>query len=143
MPAVKSLDRISQKWITVCQTSQNSYEDGVRNPRKDWAENTVKAASSYAAGVQAAVSSGRFAKGVASAGTSKWQTNAITKGPGRWAEGVRLAQDNYERGFAPYRAIIEGLKLPDRGPVGDPININRVRVIADALHKEKLRRLGG
>lgn len=143
MPAVKSLDKISAKWISVCQTSQNSYEDGVRNPRKDWAENTAKASAAYATGVQAAVASGRFSKAVSAAGTSKWQQNAILKGPGRWAEGVRLAQDNYERGFAPYRTIIEGLTLPSRGPVGDPSNINRVKVIADALHKEKLRRIGG
>jgi len=143
MPPVKSLDKISQKWTRVCQSSQQAYEDGVRNPKGDWAENTVKAANAYASGVQAAVSSGRFQKGVTSAGTSKWQANAITKGPGRWAEGIRLAQDAYERGFAPYRTVIEGLSLPTRGPVGDPANINRVKVIAEALHKERLRRTGG
>lgn len=143
MPAVKALDKISAKWIQVCQSSQSSYEDGVRNPRKDWAENTAKAAAAYASGVQAAVASGRFAKSVQSAGSSKWQAAAIAKGPGRWAEGVRLAQDAYERGFSPYRTVLEGLSLPARGPVGDPSNINRVKVVADALHKERLRRQGG
>jgi hypothetical protein len=143
MPTVKALDKISSKWARVCQSSQSAYEDGVRNPRGDWAENTAKAAQAYASGVQAAVSSGRFQKGVANAGTSKWQANAIAKGPGRWAEGVRLAQDAYERGFAPYRTVLEGLTLPARGPVGDPGNINRVKVVAEALHKERLRRTGG
>lgn len=143
MPAVKSLDKISEKWSRVSQNSQRAYEDGIRNPRADWAENTAKAANAYAAGVQAAVSSGRFAKGVQAAGNSKWQQNAIEKGPGRWAEGIRLSQESYERGFSPYRTVIEGLTLPERGPVGDPSNINRVKIIAEALHKEKLRRIGG
>lgn len=143
MPSVKPLDKISAKWSRVCQTAQPNYEDGVRNPRASWAEQTAKAAQAYAAGVQQAVSSGRFAKGVATAGDAKWQTNAVQKGPGRWAEGVRLSQDAYERGFSPYRQVLEGLTLPPRGPVGDPSNINRVKVIAEALHKERLRRSGG
>lgn len=143
MPAVKSLDKISAKWAEVSQRSQGAYEDGVRNPRGDWAKNTAAAANSYAAGVQAAVSSGRFAKGVAKAGNSKWQQNAIEKGPGRWAEGIRLSQSAYERGFAPYRTVLENLQLPSRGPVGDPANINRVKAVAEALHKERLRRTGG
>ena len=143
MPAVKSLDKISAKWAEVSQRSQGAYEDGVRNPRKDWAKNTASASSAYAAGVQAAVSSGRFQKGVISAGTPKWQQNSIEKGPARWAEGIRLSQSAYERGFAPYRTVIENLTLSPRGPVGDPGNINRVREIAEALHNERLRRTGG
>ena len=142
MPAVKSLDKISAKWAEVSQRSQGAYEDGVRNPRKDWAKNTAAAANAYASGVQAAVSSGRFAKGVTRAGTAKWQANAIEKGPGRWAEGIRLSQSAYERGFAPYRTVLENLTLPARGPVGDPSNINRVKVIAEALHKKRLQMHG-
>jgi len=143
MPAVKSLDKISSKWAEVSQRSQGAYEDGVRNPRKDWEKNTVAAANSYAAGVQAAVSDGRFKKGVTKAGNAKWQQAAISKGPARWAEGIRLSQSAYERGFAPYRTVIENITLPPRGPVGDPANINRVKVISEALFKERIRRTGG
>ena len=143
MPPVKSLDKISQKWSQVAQVSQGAYEDGIRNPKSDWAENTAKAAKNYASGVQKAISAGRFEKGVQKAGNSKWQQNAIAKGPARWAEGIRLSQTAYEQGFAPYRTVIENTTLPERGPVGDPANINRVKVMADALHKEKLRRIGG
>lgn len=143
MPAVKSLDKISQKWARVSQQSQAAYEDGVRNPRTDWADATAKSAASYAAGVQKAVADKRFEKGVRNAGSSKWQQAAIEKGPGRWAEGIRLSQDAYERGFDPYRQVIEKTNLPARGPVGDPSNIQRVAVLAKALHDERLRRQGG
>jgi len=143
MPPVKSLDKISQKWAQVSQQSQGAYEEGVRNPRSDWADATAKAANNYAAGVSKAVSEKRFEKGVRGAGSSKWQQAAIEKGPGRWAEGIRLSQDAFERGFDPYRQVIEKTTLPPRGPVGDPSNINRVAVLAKALHEERLRRQGG
>jgi len=143
MPTCKPLDKIAAKWTRVCQTAGESYSDGVRNPRRDWSDATTKAANSYAAGVQAAVSSGRFAKGVTAAGTAKWQANSLAKGPARWSEGVRLGQDAYERGFAPFRQIIEGINLPARGPVGSPGNIERVKIIADKLHAAKLARVGG
>lgn len=143
MPPVKSLDRISDKWARVSQGSQQAYEDGIRNPRGDWAEATAKAEKAYASGVQKAVSAGRFKKGVEAAGNAKWQKNALEKGPRRWAEGISLSQDAYERGFAPYRSVIENTSLPDRGPVGDPANINRVAILSKALHDERLRRQGG
>lgn len=142
MPAVKSLDRISKKWARVAQASQAEYEEGVRNPRKNWAEETAAAEQRYEQGITQAISQKRFGKGVRAAGQEKWQRNSVEKGPQRWANGIQLSQDNYERGFAPYRSVIEGITLPPRGPKGDPKNIQRVSAIADALHKEKLARQG-
>lgn len=75
-------------------------------------------------------------------GTSGWQTAAIAKGPSRFSEGVNLATDKYEKGFAPYRDVIDKLSLPPRGPKGDPTNIQRVAAVAKALHDEKLAREG-
>ena len=143
MPEVKPLDRISAKWIRVSGVSQDEYTTGVRNPRRDWADETAKAKGSYEKGVQQAIQQDRFAKGVQAAGTQKWQNAAVGKGPARWAEGIRLGQSNYERGFAPYRQVIENTELPARGPVGDPQNIRRVEVLAKNLHEAKLRNLGG
>lgn len=143
MPAVKPLDRISQKWARVASVSQQEYEDGVRNPRKSWATETAKAESAYEKGVQQAISKKRFSGGVKAAGDSRWQENAIAKGPQRWAQGINLGTEAYERGFAPFRAVIEGVNLPPRGPKGDPGNINRVAVIAKALHEKKTALQGG
>jgi len=142
MPAVKSMDRITTKWARVAAVSQPEYEEGVRNPRKDWADETRKAEGNYDRGVQQAIQQKRFGKGVARAGTQKWQQNAIEKGVPRWAQGIQVSQANYEAGFQPYREVIMRTQLPPRGPKGDPKNIQRVSVMADALHKEKLARKG-
>lgn len=136
--AVKPMDRIKKKWVTSTQANQAEFEEGVKNPRKDWAQQTAKAEGNYKAGVQAAIAQGRFGKGVTKAGTSKWQEKTLSKGPARWAQGVALSADDYERGFAPYRQVLENLTLPERGAKGDPKNIQRVAVVAKALHDKKV-----
>ncbi|RLE52464.1 MAG: hypothetical protein DRJ26_04735, partial [Candidatus Methanomethylicota archaeon] len=115
---------------------------GVKNPKKDWETQTIAAADAYKEGVQAAISEGRFEKGVRKAGTEKWKKKATTLGVTRWGPGVAAAREAYERGFAPYRDIIERLDLPPRRPKGDPGNIDRVRVIAMALHEAKVKGAG-
>ena len=140
MPKIKSLSRISNKWKTVTPQRQAEYVDGVQNPRSDWKTSTLAATSQYERGVQQSIANKSFDKGVTAAGTSKWQDNALTKGPGRWAEGVGLGQSAYESGFGPYANIIAGLNLPPRGPKGDPANIQRVAMIAKALNDAKKAR---
>lgn len=143
MPPIKPLDRISKKWARVSALSGPSYTEGIQSTTKDWAELTEDAGSNYAAGVQAAIADKRFEAGVRKAGTDKWRRNALEKGPDRYAQGVRLAENAYRDGFEPYRRVIEATTLPPRGPKGDAANIERVRVMADALHQEKLRLAGG
>lgn len=143
MPQVKSLDRISDKWARVAAVSQPEYVDGINNPRTDWAQATAAAESNYERGVQQAIQAKRFGKGVGKAGTAKWQERVSTVGPQRWAEGINNSRGNYESGFSPYREVIQRTQLPPRGPKGDPKNIARVAVIAEALHKKKITEKGG
>lgn len=138
MANIKSLDRITKKWTDVTPQRQSDYVDGVQNPRKDWEQETSKAEGNYERGTQAAISQKRFGQGVKNAGTSKWKSKTLEKGPGRWAEGVQLSANDYARGFAPYAEVIANTNLPERKPTGDPANIQRVAVMAKALHDKKL-----
>jgi len=143
MPAIKTLDRIKAKWNRVTAAASGEYEDGVRNPRTDWKTATVAAEKSYEAGIQKSIQQKAFGKGVSKAGTAKWQENAINKGPARFSQGVQLAEQAYADGFAPFRETISALKLPERGPKGDPVNIQRVALMAKALHDKKITLRGG
>jgi len=143
MAGIKSLDQTSAKWKRVTSGAGTEYEEGVKNPRADWATQTMNAEKAYEAGIQNAIANKSFGKGVRTAGTNKWQSNAIAKGPARFQSGVALAQDNYQKGFQPYHDVISNTKLPERGPRGDSRNIQRVAVMADALHKKKLALKGG
>lgn len=137
MPVVRALGKISEKWGRVTPQRAPEYEAGVKDPLKDWAKETTKANDAYKAGVQAAVSKDMFAKGVAKAGTEKWKRKATEVGPRRFAEGVAVGAPDYEKGFAPYRDVIEKTVLPARFAKGDPRNIDRVRTMAGALAEAK------
>ena len=139
MPPIKSLDKISAKWARVSGLSEESYREGIQNPSIDWAKATAAAEDNYNKGVTQAIAQKRFGKGVLRATTSKWQDNALAKGPGRWAEGIRLSETAYQDGFEPFRKVILDTILPPRGPKGDPKNIDRVRIMAEALHKKRLQ----
>jgi hypothetical protein len=138
MAAIKSMDRIRKNWVTSTQIKQAEYTDGINNPRTPWAAATIAGTANYNTGIQKSIAENRFSKGVTKAGDSKWQKNALEKGPTRWAQGVAISADAYQQAFAPYASVIAGLTLPKRGPKGDPANINRVAAIANALHAKKL-----
>jgi len=139
MPIVtKDIGTIAAKWSQRAGAAGADYTNGVKSPRRDWAQNTAAAASSWAQGVSDAVANGRFAKGVNNAGTAKWQTGATTKGATRYPQGVAAGQGNYSAGFGPYLQVISSLNLTPRGPRGSPANVQRVQQISDALHAKKI-----
>lgn len=143
MAGVKSLEKIKEKWKRVSSGAQAEYEAGVADPRRDWAIATKAAEKAYDAGVQTAIAAKRFGKGVAKAGTAKWQNMALAKGPRRWAEGIGLAEDAYAAAFAPYHTALGAIAYPEKGPRGDPRNIDRVAIVAKTLHNLKLKIKGG
>jgi len=142
MPNVKNISRIAEKWMRQSSLSEQSYTEGVQNPRADWATSTAEANDSYKKGIQASIAKDSFIKGVKRAGTSKWQENAIKKGPARWSDGINKSGNAYSDGFQPYLEVIARTQLPKRGPKGDPTNIQRVAVMSKALHDEKVKRQG-
>lgn len=139
MPAIKDTARIATKWSLVAGRSADAYQEGVENPRSDWKQATLASNNNWEQATQRAITQKSFRAGVDRSSTDAWQAGAINKGVSRYSAGVALGQANYERGFAPYAAIIRGTNLPDRKPKGDPANIQRVSLMAAALHNGKLR----
>jgi hypothetical protein len=137
MANIKSTSSIADKWKRVTPQRTEDYDDGISNPRTDWATATKNAESRWKEGVQKAAGRGAFGKGVSGAGTERWQRKAKEVGSRRWAEGVQVAAEDYQRGFDPYAQVISSTSLPPRYPKGDPRNIQRVAAIAEALRKKK------
>jgi hypothetical protein len=138
MAEIKSLSAIKEKWTRVTPGRTEDYKLGIKNPKRDWATETKAAEANYKAGVDKAHAQGLFVKGVEEAGSAKWQDRALKKGPGRFAEGVYIAGDDYQKGFAPFHAAIERVDLGPRFPKRDPRNLERVRKVVDALIAEKV-----
>uniref|UniRef100_A0A6H1ZWS8 Uncharacterized protein n=1 Tax=viral metagenome TaxID=1070528 RepID=A0A6H1ZWS8_9ZZZZ len=141
MAAIKPLEQSSDKWVRRASVAGPDYQAGVQNPRKAWASAALEGEGNYKAGVTAAAARGAFGAGVRAAGDAKWQKGALQKGPGRFAEGVAIGKDEWNKGFAPYQSAIAAITLPPRGAKGSPQNIQRVAAIAMALRT--LREKGG
>lgn len=143
MAAIRSATDIAKKWAEVTPGRAAQYEQGVRNPVRDYAANAQAAASAYAAGVQAAITGNRFARGIAKVGNAKWQERSAKLGPARYGPGVQAAVGDYEAGFAPYREAIQSVTLPPRGPRRAPQNLQRVNAIVQAIAARKEALLKG
>ena len=139
MPKIKDTGLIAEKYGRVTPARAADFEAGVKAPMEDWGAKTAAAEGNYTEGVQAAIGNKSFGKGVAKAGTVKWQRKTIEVGVGRWGTGVRAGQPDYQAGFDPYAKVIAGTVLPPRFPKGDPRNIDRVNSMAKALHDAKIR----
>lgn len=139
MAKVKSTAEIAEKWSRVTPARSEDYRAGIENPRVDWATAAAQAEDNWGAGVTAAATRKAYGTGVKRAGTSKWKEKSLAKGVSRFSEGVALAANDYESGFGPYRDVIDKTVLPPRRTKGDPGNIERVRVIAQALRAHKVK----
>ena len=135
---IKSVDAVAKKYAARGGAAGQDYADGVNSTTNDWATNTEAQADTYAAGVQAAIGRGAFAKGVAKAGTSKWKRKASGVGSQRFAGGVQAAMPDYAAGVAPYFDVLKNLNLPKKLPKGDPANNQRSLVVQQALHARKV-----
>lgn len=137
MPQVKPLAEIAAKFVRRASVASEDYRRGVSRV-DDWQQNTLAAEGNYESGVQAAIADNRFGKGVGRVSNEEWKRKAQDKGGANYGAGVRQAEDDFSKGFAPFRSVIEGITLPPRGPKGSPENIERVRIIGQALHDAKL-----
>ena len=140
MPAIRPASEIAEKWARVTPGRSADYSAGIEKPKKSWAEAAAAAEEAYEGGVQQAISEKRYGKGVREAGDEKWKRKARELGTTRWGPGIAAAKPDYEKGFAPFRDVIERTVLPPRRPKGDPSNIDRVRILAAALHEAKVGR---
>lgn len=138
MAEIKATKDIASKWARVTPQRADDYRQGVMNPRVSWSEATAASADRYKAGIQEAIQQDRFAKGVKKAGDTRWQERAVNIGPSRFSEGVATSEARYEEGFAPYAEVIAATKLPPRYAKGDPRNLDRVKVMSQALRKKKV-----
>ncbi len=138
MAEIKSTAAIQEKWTRVTPQRTEDYTLGVKSPKRDWAKAAADAKESHKAAMVTAASTDAYAKGVNKAGTAKWQSKAIAKGPSRFAEGVVLAGGDYGAGFSPYADTIKATTIPPRFPRGDIRNLERVKVISQALRKKKV-----
>lgn len=139
---VKPLDQSAAKWARNAGGASTEYATNAQAAGQEWASQTAAAAQNFVAGVTASGIGERFRRGVQRAGAQKYSARIAELGASRYSQGVGAAQGDWQEGFSPFAQTIAGLTLPQRRPRGDPGNIQRVSVVAQALHARRLALLG-
>lgn len=131
-PIVKSAAVAGGRWNRRASSASGEYKQGVESTQRSWATAAAAAKGAWQQGVTEAAGRDAFSKGINAAGDQKWRTNAAAKGPGRFAEGVAIAQSEYERGVAPFLEVMSRTDIPPRGATGSESNYLRSTTIAKA-----------
>lgn len=95
--AKKTAQQITDKYQRGVAGAAPDYAAGVANPSRPWAQATAAGASRWQAGLQKAISEGRFQKGVQAAGDDKWARRAATIGAQRYSESAPAAAAEFAR----------------------------------------------
>jgi len=137
MPPVPTISaaRAAERWARRAAAAAQDFADGVQQTTRSWAAAATAGRANFAAGVQAAISGGRYEKGIASAGDARWKRNTTEKGPMRYSQGVQLGAGDFAAAIGPVLEVISRTDLPPRGPVGSPGNYARSATIGQALRK--------
>lgn len=133
--ATKPADQVVSKYTNRASVAQPEYQAGIQGAGNSYETNAVAANASYVAAVNAAAAAGRYAAGVRDKGARKWSVNSLSKGPGRFVEGVRLGAGEYSTQVAKVLATIQGVTIPPRGPTGSAGNYQRTQPIGEALRR--------
>jgi len=132
-----SAKKIAEKFVRVASGRSADYEDGVKNPTKDWEKETVEAEPNYEDGVKKGIARKAFSTGVKKCGTARQKEKTIIKGVPHWVDGINQAEDDMARAMEPVVAVAQAIKLPPRYPKRDPRNLERVKAVTKALGDAK------
>ena len=139
---VKAAADIAKKWGDVTPGKSGYYEAEATVAGALWESNAVKAEKTFKSAIAEAGLEKRFVGGIKKAGAAKYERKVKDVGVGRFGPGVAAAIADMESGFAPYRDVLDGMSIPDRGPRGSTTNYAIVQKIGDPLHKKRLALLG-
>ena len=133
---VTSAKEIARRFVKYAPGREDRFDEGVRNPDKDWEKETLAAEPNYESGVKAAISRKAFGKGVEKVGTAKQQGKTI-QNEDRWVDGIQGAEQTMTSAMEPVVQVLEAVKLPPAYPRGDPRNYDRSKAVGMALRKAK------
>ncbi len=126
---------IAKKCVKRAMAAEVEYEEGVRNPDRDWANETADAEGRYETETTNAMKRKAYGKGVKAAGTQKQQDATILKGveQRRWHDGISVSEDAIAAAQGPIAAKMRALTLPPKGPKGSPAQVKRFEVVRNAM----------
>lgn len=135
---MKSAQQSASKFVERAGAASSDYVEGAQRTSKDQSANAIAAAPNYAAGVQAAITRGAYAKGLQASGKAGWLKGVTEKGVNRFAEGVASGSAKYATNSGKYDSARSAADSLPRGPKGSEQNFARAKAVGQALRKQKV-----
>jgi hypothetical protein len=120
------------KYTNNTGNASQSYTDGINNPRRDWLAATTAAEGTWATSVQAAVTSGTFARSLTQDAGAKQKANAIALGVSRYPAGTKNAAGAWAKFTQPVLDAMAAVPDMPRGPKMSQQNFDKQHAYAAA-----------
>ena len=135
---MKTAGQSGQKFVERAGAASGDYKTGAESTSKDQSAAAIAGKANWAAGIQAAITGDRFAKGLQTSGKSGWVKGVIEKGVNRFAEGVASGLGKYVTNSGKYDSARGAASSLPRGPKGSEQNFARSKAVGQALRKMKV-----
>lgn len=135
---MKSASESSQKFVERAGAASGDYVQGAQSTTKDQAAAAIAGKANWAAGIQAAITAGRYEKGLTASGKQGWLRGVTEKGANRFAEGVASGASKYATNSGKYDSARGAAASLPRGPKGSEANFARSKAVGQALRKQKV-----
>lgn len=123
------------RYVAGAAQGQQRYVEGVLNTPKDPTQLAIAAQSKMLANVTAAITSGKYARGLSRVGKSGWQ-QAVQAKAANYSVGVQAGKDKYEQAIGPVLSQIASLQSQLAGMPRATFqdSINRMVAFSTGLH---------
>jgi len=134
----KSLETTIQRWQQGAAGAQQSFVDGVQNTNVDVVGRAIAAQGAMLAGVQEAVTSGRWARELQKVGTSGWKSRTVAKAA-NYGVGVQAGAENYTQAMTQWLPRIAQAAAAAKAMPGNTLQqrLARSTAFATALYNAK------
>lgn len=95
----------AQRWQSAASTAQTRYTEGVQSTQKDPTALAAAQASKMLAGVQTAITSGRWQRKLAEVGKAGWQTATLAKA-NNYSTGINASLSKYQAGYGAFASYM-------------------------------------
>jgi hypothetical protein len=135
---MKSASQSSQKYVERAGAASGDYVSGAQSSSKDQAAAAIAGAANWKAGLTAAMTAGRYEKGLQTSGKAGWLKGVTEKGANRFAEGVASGASKYATNSGKYDSARGAATSLPRGPKGSEQNFARAKAVGQALRSAKV-----
>lgn len=135
---MKTASQSAQKFVERAGAASSDYVSGAQATSKDQAAAAIAGKENWKAGIQAAITGGRYEKGLQASGKAGWLKGIAEKGANRFAEGVASGAAKYATNSGKYDNARGAANSLPRGPKGSEQNFARAKAVGQALRTAKV-----